>query len=170
MSSPEQEVLEAFKAFWITGATNEDWSAWADHLTEDVDYVERQLGTMQDRESVRTWITELMAVSFDVHAVLNWYIVAGDRVVFDMWNRYFHPDPAQPPIDFAGLTVLTYAGNGLFKREEDYWDQITARTAYVEWATACKAWGGKGDPSHLAALDVQRKADQHETLRTGRIG
>lgn len=169
VSFPDAEVVEAFHAFWLTGATNEDWSSWADHLTEDVDYVERQLGTMQGRESVRTWITELMAVSADVHAVLNWYIVAGDRVVFDMWNRYFHPDPAQPPIDFAGLTVLTYGGHGLFRREEDYWDQATARTAYTAWTSACREWGSKGDPEHLVALDAQRKADQLETLRTGRI-
>lgn len=163
------EIVEAFKRFWITGATNEDWSAWAEHLTEDVEYVERQFGTMQGRESVRTWITELMAVSYDVHAVLNWYIVAGDRVVFDMWNRYFHPDPAQAPIDFAGLTVLTYGGDGLFKREEDYWDQATARTAYAEWSAACRAWGSTGDPDHLAALDAQRRADQLEALESGRI-
>jgi hypothetical protein len=167
--SLDAEIQEAFEAFWITGSTNEDWAAWADHFTEDVDYVERQLGTMQGRESVRTWITELMAVSYDVHAVLNWYIIAGDRVVFDMWNRYFHPDPSQAPIDFAGLTVLTYGGDGLFKREEDYWDQATARTAYVEWATACKEFGSRGDETDLAARDAQRRADQLETLRTGRI-
>jgi hypothetical protein len=165
----DSEIQEAFEAFWITGSTNEDWSAWADHFTEDVDYVERQLGTMQGREAVRTWITELMAVSYDVHAVLNWYIIAGDRVVFDMWNRYFHPDPTQPTIDFAGLTVLTYGGDGLFKREEDYWDQATARTAYVEWATACKEFGSRGEEADLAARDAQRRADQLETLRTGRI-
>jgi hypothetical protein len=167
--SLDTEIEQAFHAFWTTGATNEDWDGWANHLTEDVDYVERQLGTMQGREAVRTWITELMAVSYDVHAVLNWYIVAGDRVVFDMWNRYFHPDPEQPPIDFAGLTVLTYGGDGLFRREEDYWDQATAATAYAAWHTACKESGGKGDQEHLAALDAQRKADQLETLRTGRI-
>jgi hypothetical protein len=167
---PDAEVVSAFQAFWTTGSTNEDWVHWVDHLTPDVEYVERQLGTMQGRDAVRTWITELMAVSADVHAVLNWYIVAGDRVVFDMWNRYFHPDPTKPPIDFAGLTVLTYAGDGLFKREEDYWDQATARTAFVEWTAARREWGSSGDPDHLAALDAQRRADQLETLGNGRVG
>jgi hypothetical protein len=166
---PDAEVVAAFHDFWTTGSTNEDWVHWVDHLTPDVEYVERQLGTMQGRDAVRTWITELMAVSSDVHAVLNWYIVAGDRVVFDMWNRYFHPDPAKPPIDFAGLTVLSYAGDGLFKREEDYWDQATAKTAYVEWSAACREWGSNGDPDHLAALDAQRRADQLESLASGRI-
>ncbi|MDX6218529.1 MAG: hypothetical protein QOJ48_210 [Frankiales bacterium] len=169
MTFPDAEVVAAFHDFWTTGSTNEDWVHWVDHLTPDVEYVERQLGTMQGRDAVRTWITELMAVSSDVHAVLNWYIVAGDRVVFDMWNRYFHPDPAKPPIDFAGLTVLSYAGDGLFKREEDYWDQATAKTAYVEWSAACREWGSNGDPDHLAGLDAQRRADQLESLASGRI-
>ena len=163
-------MLQAFTAIWTTGSTNEDWDAWVDHLTPDVEYVERVFGTMHGRDEVRAWITSLMAVRFDVHAVLNWYIVAGDRVVLEMSNRYFHPDPAGAPIDFAGLTVLTYGGRGLFRREEDYWDAAGAKTAYVAWSAACEAWGSKGDPSHLAALDAQRIADNHATLAHGRVG
>ena len=169
MSFPESEVVEAFTAFWTTGSTSEDWVGWVEHLTPDVEYVERQFGTMHGRDAVREWITKLMAASADVHAVLNWYIVAGDRVVLDMWNRYFHPDPAKPPIDFAGLTVLTYGGDGMFRREEDYWDSRTAGTAYAEWSLACREWGSTGDPASLAERDAQRRADQLETLRTGRI-
>jgi hypothetical protein len=165
----DDEVLAAFKAFWTVGSTNEDWVGWVDCFTPEVEYVERQFGTMHGRDAVREWITTLMAASADVHAVLNWYIVAGDRVVFDMWNRYHHPDHAGSPIDFAGLTVLTYGGNGLFKREEDYWDVTGSKTAYVEWSTACKAVGSKGDPERLKALELQRIADNLRTLETGRI-
>lgn len=170
MAFSDDEVLGAFTAFWTTGSTNEDWVGWVDCLTPDVEYVERQFGTMHGRDEVRAWITTLMAASSDVHAVLNWYIVAGDRVVFDMWNRYHHPDPAGEPIDFAGLTVLTYGGNGLFSREEDYWDVTTSKTAYVAWSQACKAFGSKGDPEHLAELERRRIADNLRTLDTGRIG
>ncbi len=166
----DTEVLEAFKKFWTVGSTNEDWDGWVEHLTPDVEYVERQFGTMHGRDEVRAWITSLMAVRFDVHAVLNWYIVAQDRVVFDMWNRYHHPDPSGQPIDFAGLTVLTYGGNGLFRREEDYWDAAGAKTAYVEWAAACKAFGSTGDPDRLAELERQRIVDNLSMLETGRIG
>lgn len=166
--SREAEVLEAFHAIWTTGSTHEDWVGWTAHLTEDVLYVERVFGTMHGRAEVRSWITKLMAVRADVHAVLNWYIVSGDRVVFDMTNRYHHPDPSQPPIDFAGLTVLGYGGNGQFSYEEDYWDSAGAKTAYEQWSAACAAWGSKGDPDHLAACEAQRIADNLETLRTGR--
>lgn len=169
MSFPDDEVVAAFHAIWTTGSTNEDWESWVEHLTPDVEYVERIFGTMHGRDEVRQWITSLMAVRSDVKAVLNWWIVAGDRVVFDMTNRYFHPSPSGSPIDFAGLTVLTYGGDGLFRREEDYWDAAGAKTAYERWSAACAEHGGKGEPEHLAAWDRQRIIDNLETLRTGRI-
>ena len=162
------EVQAAFEAIWTTGAIEEDWERWPDHLPEDVLYVERIFGTMHGREQVRTWITELMAVRADVHAVLNWYIVKGHRVVFDMTNRYHHPDPAPPPIDFAGLTVLQYGGQGLFRSEEDYWDSPGAKRAYEQWSAAVEAWGSKGDPAHLEDLEAQRKADNYAALKAGR--
>ena len=38
-----------------------------------------------------------------------------------MQNRRDHPDASQPPIDFPGITILQYAGNGKFSLEEDFW-------------------------------------------------
>lgn len=162
------EVTDAFKAIWTTGSINEDWAHWPDHLTEDVLYVERVFGTMHGREAVRVWITDLMAVRADVHAVLNWYLVQGDRVVFDMTNRYYHPDPAQPPIDFAGLTVLQYGGSGQFRYEEDYWDTKGAAVAYETWSRAVAGWGGKGlEGGRFEQLEVDRKAQNHAVLDAG---
>jgi hypothetical protein len=112
VSALETEVEQAFQACWTTGSVDEDWARWPEHLTEDVHYVERFFGTMHGREAVRSWITELMVVRADVHAVLDWYVVKGRRVILSMQNRYYATDPAQPHIDFAGLTVLEYAADG----------------------------------------------------------
>jgi ketosteroid isomerase-like protein len=170
VSYPDAEVVEAFHGIWTTGSTNEDWSGWVEHLTPDVEYVERIFGRMNGREEVRAWITSLMAVRFDVHAVLNWYIVAGDRVVLDMDNRYYHPDPSQPPIDFGGVSILTYGGEGLLQREEDYWDAAGSKEAWLAWDRACTAWGGKGlEGGRLEQLESDRIAANLETLRSGRI-
>ena len=170
MSFPDEEVVAAFKAIWTTGSTREDWVGWVDHLTPDVEYVERVFGRMNGRGEVRAWITSLMAVRSDVHAVLNWYIVAGDRVVLDMENRYYHPDPSQPHLDFGGVSILTYGGDGLFRREEDYWDQVAAKQCWVAWDAACKAWGSKGlEDGRLEALEEQRIAANLLTLEQGRI-
>ena len=159
---------EAFHGIWTTGIIEEDWEHWPNHLTEDVLYVERIFGTMRGRDEVRAWITTLMAVRADVHGVLNWYMVKGDRVVLDMTNRYYHPDPSQPPIDFAGLTVLEYAGDGLFGYEEDYWDANGSKTAYEQFTNAVADCGGKGlENGRFEQLEAERKAQNHAVLQRG---
>jgi hypothetical protein len=162
------EVEQAFHAILTCGITDEDWVRWPEHLTEDVHYVERIFGTMHGRAQVRTWITELMAAKADVHGVLNWFMIAGDRVVFDMTNRIYHPDPTQPPIDFAGLTVLQYAGDGLFGYEEDYWDEAGSARAYTTFLAALKTRGdnGLGD-GRFERLEAERKAHNHAVLAAG---
>jgi hypothetical protein len=61
-----------------------------------------------------------------------------------MQNRRDHPDPTQPPIDFPGITILRYAGNGKWNYEEDYWAFTQATKASKEYAAACE----KHDPDH----------------------
>jgi hypothetical protein len=162
------EVEQSFHRILTTGITDEDWLGWTECLTEDVLYVERVFGTMHGRAAVRAWITELMAARADVHGVLNWYVVKGARVVFDMTNRIYHPDPTQPPIDFAGLTVLQDAGDGLFGYEEDYWDAQGSEVAYREFTAAVKRCGGKGlEGGRLERLEAERKAHNHAVLAAG---
>jgi hypothetical protein len=165
---PPGEVESAFHAILTTGITDEDWLRWTEHLTEDVLYVERVFGTMHGRAEVRAWITELMAARADVHGVLNWYVVKGDRVVFDMTNRIYHPDPSQPPLDFGGLTVLEYAGDGLFGYEEDYWDTKGSEVAYGGFLAAVERCGGRGlENGRLERLEEERKAHNRSVLAAG---
>jgi hypothetical protein len=155
----EREVAEAFRACWTTGSLNEDWVRWPDHLTEDVLYVERFFGTMRGRDAVRAWITSLMEQRSDVHAVLEWYLVKGHRVVLSMQNRYYSPDPERPHIDFAGLTVLEYAGDGLFGYEEDYWDVPGATRAYEQFTAEVQRCGSRGlGDGRLERLEAERRA------------
>jgi hypothetical protein len=162
------EVEQAFHRILTTGITEEDWLGWTECLTDDVLYVERVFGTMHGRAAVRAWISELMAARADVHGVLNWYVVKGDRVVFDMTNRIYHPDPARPPLDFGGITVLKYAGNGLFGYEEDYWDTNGSEIAYAEFLAAIERCGGRGlENGRLEQLEAERKAHNHAVLAAG---
>jgi len=154
----EQEVADAFRAFWTTGSLDERWERWPDHLTEDVHYVERFFGVMHGREQVRAWITALMDQRADVHAVLEWWLVRGRRVVLSMQNRYYSPDPSRPPIDFAGLTVLEYAGDGLFGYEEDYWDLAGSRRADEQFTAEVERCGGRGlEGGRYERLQAQRR-------------
>lgn len=160
MDATRDEVEQAFRDHWQVGSVDEDWPAWPERLTEDVEYVEHHFGRMRGREQVRAWIVDLMAQRADVHAVLEWYVIDGDRLVLGMQNRYYHPDPAQPPIDFDGLTVLSYAGDGLFGRQEDYWDLKGATSAWTTFAAALEQHGGRGlGDGRLERLERQRRAD-----------
>lgn len=158
MTPREHEVAEAFRAFWTTGSLNEDWQRWPDHLTPDVLYVERFFGVMHGRDAVRSWITSLMEQRADVHAVLEWWLVRGARVVLSMQNRYYAPDPAQPHIDFAGLTVLEYSGDGLFGFEEDYWDFVGARRAHEQFTAEVERCGERGlEGGRYERLEAERR-------------
>ena len=168
MTDLEREVEEAFHRHWTTGSLEERWAEWPDCLTEDVHYVEHVFGVMHGRAAVRAWITELMAARADVHAVLDWYLVKGRRVVLSMQNRFYHPDPAQPPIDFPGLTVLEYAGDGLFGYQEDYWDVPLSKTAYAAFTEAVQRCGGRGlENGRLEALEAERRAQTLDVLARG---
>jgi hypothetical protein len=153
------EVEAAFQEFWTVGSLDENWAAWPDRLTEDVHYVEHVFGVMHGRHAVRAWITELMAARTDVHAVLDWYIVKGDRLVLSMQNRYFNPEPGAQPYDFPGLTVLEYGGKGLFGYEEDYWDVAAAKACHVAFTDAVERCGGRGlDGGRYEELQAERRA------------
>lgn len=149
------EVEAAFKRYWQVGNIEERWSDWADCFTEDVVYVEHVFGTMHGREAVRGWITQLMRENLHVHGALEWYVIEGDRVVYGMQNRYFNPKgPEHPDIEFPGMTQILYAGDGLFRLEEDYWDMVLAKRAYREFHELLAEHGD----AHLADTDERRAA------------
>ena len=123
MTFDRDEVEAAFRTYWQLGAVGEDWDVWCDTcFTEDVTYIEHILGNKQGREAVRAWIKPTMADYGEIYTAYEWHMVDDDgRVVVYMQNRRDNPEPGAPPIDFPGMTVLQYAGNGQFSLEEDFW-------------------------------------------------
>lgn len=139
------ELDQAFQTYWRTGAVGEDWDAWADLFTEDADYVEHVLGNLKGREAIRAWIKPIMAQYGELYTVYEWHSVDAEagRVVVYMQNRRDHPS-GHGVIDFPGITILDYAGNGKWKREEDFWALPKATAATEEYEQARKQF----DPDH----------------------
>jgi hypothetical protein len=139
------ELEAAFRTYWQTGAVGEDWDAWADLFTEDVEYVEHQLGNRRGREAVREWIVPLMVQYPELYTAYEWHMVAParGRVVFAMQNRRDHPNGVDL-IDFSGLSIIDYAGDGRWCRQEDYWAVDAGQRAFVSYRKAVKAL----DPDH----------------------
>jgi hypothetical protein len=146
MSQFSREELErAFELYWSTGAVGEDWDAWADLFTEDAEYVEHVLGTMKGREAIRGWIKPIMEQFCELYTAYEWHTIdeAAGRVIVYMQNRRDHPS-GTGTIDFPGITILDYAGNNRWQREEDYWAVPRAHASVEEYAAACKQF----DPGH----------------------
>lgn len=143
------ELEEAFRTYWQTGAVGEDWDAWADLFTEDAAYVEHVLGNLAGREAIRAWIKPTMAQYGELYTVYEWHTVdpTSGRVIVYMQNRRDHPS-GSGVIDFPGVTILDYAGGGRWRREEDFWAVPRATQAFAEYAAACKAH----DPDHRTKM------------------
>jgi hypothetical protein len=139
------ELEQAFRTYWRTGAVGEDWDAWADLFTPDAEYVEHVLGNLKGREAIRNWIKPIMAQYGEIYTAYEWHSVDPDagRVMVYMQNRRDHPS-GHGVIDFPGITILDYAGNGEWKREEDFWAVPTATQAAQEYEAARE----QHDPEH----------------------
>jgi hypothetical protein len=140
-----EELENAFQKYWRTGAVGEDWDGWADLFTEDANYVEHVLGSMKGREAIRAWIKPIMEQYCELYTAYEWHTVDEEqgRAIVYMQNRRDHPS-GKGTIDFPGITILEYAGDGKWKREEDFWAVPAAGRATQEYVEACK----KHDAEH----------------------
>jgi hypothetical protein len=168
------EVEEALALWWHVGNVSEDWSAWTKLFVPDVFYVDHFWGPLHGREEVDLWIHAVMKGVPEIYTPLDWYTIDDDLVVFHCQNRRDNPDTEGPPYwDFPGLSVIRYAGDGLWASEEDFWDRSGARRTSVEYAAACEragamdpmqrmtrrhwpagpAWARSDEPAHPSWLD-----------------
>ena len=139
------ELEQAFRTYWTTGAAGEDWDAWCDLFTEDCLYVEHMYGTMRGRETVRRWIVPIMEKYRELYTAYEYHVVdpRSGRVFLYVQNRRDHPS-GKGTIDFPGITILAYAGGGKWKMEEDFWSAKEREAAMKQYEDACRQY----DPDH----------------------
>jgi hypothetical protein len=138
------EVEEAFRHLWRVGPVGEDWDAQARLYTDDAVYIDHYYGK-KSPEEFRLWCNSLMNDDFpELYTVYEWHVVDGNRVIVHMQNRRDNPDPSGRPIDFPGLTVYEYAGDGRWRYEMDYWGTAAAVAAGRAYRDAVDRF----DPEH----------------------
>jgi ketosteroid isomerase-like protein len=124
-----QELEDAFAAYRAAGeeaGRTGDWAAWADQFTEDAVYIEHHYGRFDGREAIRDWISGCMG-EFPGSAMpefpIGWYVVDEERgwIVCQVFNRMIDPGDGSVH-EMDNLTVLHYAGDGLWSYEEDVYN------------------------------------------------
>lgn len=115
------EVEAAFRTYFLTGPVYEDWVAWSKLFTDDATYRDRFWGTFHGPEQIQRFLEGTMSFASHVYSALMWYVLDGNRIVYQVVNRADNPEPGGPPIDFPSLQVIRYAGDGRWSSEEDWW-------------------------------------------------
>ena len=126
-----------------------DWSSYADHFTEDAQYVEHAFGTFRGREEIRAWSVRTMTTfpgGIMTGFPLAWQVVdvPTSRLICEVRNLM--PDPGDGTmLEEPNLTIMTYAGDGLFSREEDIYNPLRFLGMTKKWAAIADAHGNLTD-------------------------
>ncbi|MGC4935349.1 nuclear transport factor 2 family protein [Gordonia sp. DT30] len=134
------ELTDAFATFQQTVAevgVSRDWDRYAELFTTDADYIEHALGTMHGREEIRSWIWRTMTAFPGSHMTgfpALWHVVDAStaRVISEVDNPMRDPGDGSL-ITATNITILTYAGDGLWSCEEDVYNPLEFGTAAMRW-------------------------------------
>lgn len=142
------ELVEAFAVFERTvdrAARTRDWDQWVEHYTDDVVYVEHAAGTMRGREEVRRWIWQTMESFPGSHMTAFpslWTVIdeATGRVICELDNPMRDPGDGTI-ISATNLSIVTYAGDGKWCRQEDVYNPLRFVTATTRWCHKARELG-----------------------------
>ena len=143
-----EEITEAYAAMHGRVQQYSDSGNWDDfalNFTEDAEYVEHAFGTFVGRDAIREWSVATMT-SFPGSVMtgfpLAWQTVdeSTSRLICEVRNLM--PDPGDGSVhEESNLTIMTYAGDGLFSREEDVYNPLRFMRLSMKWARIAEAHG-----------------------------
>jgi len=129
------EIEQAYHTFVAAGDT-QDWDAWADLHSEDGVWVEHHLGTFRGREAIREGIKQVMATAPPMLFPVEWHAIDGNRVVFYPWQVFPDPTGGDAVYRFGCITILEYAGEGLWSYQEDVYNPREGEDVVKRWLEA----------------------------------
>ena len=146
-SFPRAEIEKAYRAF-VDAGDRGDWDAWADLHSEDGVWVEHNFGTLRGREEIRRVITRVMEPVPMMQFPVEWTVIEGNRIVYYPWQVFPDPQGGDAVYRFGCVTILEYAGDGLFSYQEDVYNPREGDETIRRWVAA----GGR---FAAASLDSQ---------------
>lgn len=97
------------------------WGSLADFFTEDAVYLDPAWGRQEGRETIRQFFEDSMAglTGYGWSTPERWIMVDGHRVV-SQWDQVLGTKDDGSQWIVPGLSILYYAGDGLFCYSHDY--------------------------------------------------
>ena len=101
--------------------------------------MEHELGTFNGREAIRAGIKKVMATAPEMVFPVEWHMIEGNRVVFYPWQVFPDPTGGDAVYRFGCITIIEYAGDGLWSYQEDIYNPREGEKVVARWLAA----GGK---------------------------
>jgi SnoaL-like domain len=149
ISHSREEVEAAFRRYFMTGPILEDWVAWSQLFTDDATYNDHYWGTFHGPAEIQRFLEGTMSFASFVYSPLVWYNIDGSQVVYKVINRADNPEPGGAPFECPSLQVISYAGDGRWASEDDWWTTREMRLLGTGYAAA-KARFPASDPMSRA--------------------
>ncbi|HEX7738587.1 MAG TPA: nuclear transport factor 2 family protein [Marmoricola sp.] len=154
-----ESAFADFQAAVADIAADGDWGRFADLFTQDAEYVEHAYGTFRGRDEIRPWIIKTMTTfpgSDMVGFPVAWSVLDPElgRVVCEIRNLM--RDPGDGSVhEASNITILDYAGGGLWRREEDVYNPQKFLDLTRTWGRVAREHGTLGEDGleMLAALE-----------------
>ena len=137
-----EKAFSKFQAAALKGAQTQDWTDWANCFTEDATYFEHHYGRFWGRENILNWITATMGewpASNMTAFPVSWHCIDRDKgwVICEIMNRMTGLGDGKI-YEEPNITILHYAGKGLFKYEEDAYNPHNMGVMIGDWIKAKK--------------------------------
>jgi hypothetical protein len=148
MAFGHEELTAAFERFEQTVARvaeTGDWDPWVLQHTPDVEYIEHAVGTMKGRDEVRAWIWKTMTTFPGSHMTsfpTLWSVVdePTGRIIVELDNPLRDPGDGTI-ISATNISIITYAGDGLWCRQEDIYNPLRFVEATMKWCRKAQQLG-----------------------------
>jgi hypothetical protein len=133
------ELEEAFRLHSETigrTAGTEDWEPFVQLFLPDATYVDPMAGLMQGHEQIRAWVnaTLLPFPGSAMHFPELWHVLDLERgrIICELRNVLRDPGDGTS-FEANNVTILDYAGDGHFSREQDVYDSASMSRLIEEW-------------------------------------
>jgi len=133
------ELEDAFRLHAETIAqtsTTGDWEPFVQLFLPHATYVDPMAGTMHGHDAIRAWVNATLAPfpGSAMHYPELWHLVDVDRgrIVCELRNVLRDPGDGTS-FEANNITILDYAGDGRFHREQDVYDSPTMIRLIEAW-------------------------------------